>query len=660
MDKNKSTPFKNKLLPAVFIIFIACLPLIFSKQLLDQVLLPRQMLLGIFLLIVSVILLVKRIKIDIDLNLFTACIILLPVVYIFSAFQSIEMAESFATITKIVLLHTFILLSYSLFKSQLLGINAVCKGVFIFNLVAIGQTIFDLSESAGTDLFQGNAMYTITAGFANKNLLSSILLLCLPFLFILLRDKNKKWQIGVLFLLLIDVVLIILLQTRAVYLGIAAACLLCLPLLPLIWPGQKKRLLLFVGIPVFLTIMAAGIFVLKKGDSLGTLTRSESVNERIALWDNTVQMIADNPLLGVGAGNWQVHFPAYGLEKFYLINYHITGGYTTFQRPHNDFLWVWAETGLIGFLIYIMIFAASLFYCFRLAATDTKHKLVWVCVLFSILAYIFIALADFPMERVEHQVLLGLLVAWVAASYIGKKSLSGITRFLQPTTFLILVSACLIITGYRFNGEKHARKMAEAHIRGNWQMILSEEKKASGIFYDMDPFSIPLQWYVGVAHFSSGKLPEAKAAFIRAYQLHPYQVHVINNYAGCLEKEGNHTDAIKLYEKMLQISPQFAEGILNASAAYYNAGQYENAYKTICTFRYDESSEHYKSYLATILGEKLRMLAEEKQHEAIQGDLLACAENVRCIIESYKESLARNIPFDLYILKKLSEQNLNS
>ena len=72
------------------------------------------------------------------------------------------------------------------------------------------------------------------------------------------------------------------------------------------------------------------------------------------MWENSGEMIKENFVFGVGAGNWQVYFPKYGFDKFSVNE--IKNGLTTYQRPHNDFLWILCETGIIGILAFVSIF----------------------------------------------------------------------------------------------------------------------------------------------------------------------------------------------------------------------------------------------------------------------------------------------------------------
>ena len=70
---------------------------------------------------------------------------------------------------------------------------------------------------------------------------------------------------------------------------------------------------------------------------------------RFKLYKSTLQLFVDQPILGVGPGNWKIDVWKYGL----YIN---SLGRSFAQRPHNDFLWVLAEGGIFAGLSYMLLF----------------------------------------------------------------------------------------------------------------------------------------------------------------------------------------------------------------------------------------------------------------------------------------------------------------
>ena len=70
--------------------------------------------------------------------------------------------------------------------------------------------------------------------------------------------------------------------------------------------------------------------------------------ERLAHWQAALNMAYENPWLGVGLGNYEVAYPDYRLANWEYALGH----------AHNYYLNILAETGIIGFLAYMMMWVS--------------------------------------------------------------------------------------------------------------------------------------------------------------------------------------------------------------------------------------------------------------------------------------------------------------
>ncbi len=69
---------------------------------------------------------------------------------------------------------------------------------------------------------------------------------------------------------------------------------------------------------------------------------------RIAMWESTVQMIMDHPLLGIG---WGAYWMVYPLYDTYIVD-----GSVMLVHAHNIYLNYWAEIGIIGGTAFLWYF----------------------------------------------------------------------------------------------------------------------------------------------------------------------------------------------------------------------------------------------------------------------------------------------------------------
>ena len=101
-----------------------------------------------------------------------------------------------------------------------------------------------------------------------------------------------------------------------------------------------------------LILVAGGVLaldpVLLERMQTAFLVADTSSEMRIAMWESTVQMIMDHPLLGIG---WGAYWMVYPLYDTYIVD-----GSVTLVHAHNIYLNYWAEIGLIGGTAFLWYF----------------------------------------------------------------------------------------------------------------------------------------------------------------------------------------------------------------------------------------------------------------------------------------------------------------
>ncbi|PYS04236.1 MAG: hypothetical protein DMG12_10560, partial [Acidobacteria bacterium] len=125
---------------------------------------------------------------------------------------------------------------------------------------------------------------------------------------------------------------------------------------------ESKRFFLWRAGPVAIVALAmiAGVVwigatpvVERFGDAVDQLVRSGAPDpSRATIWQETVDMVRDHPILGAGLGAYHTIYPTYAhTEKLFGLDY-----------AHNDYLQVIAEAGAVGGVIavwfIVVIFSA--------------------------------------------------------------------------------------------------------------------------------------------------------------------------------------------------------------------------------------------------------------------------------------------------------------
>jgi tetratricopeptide (TPR) repeat protein len=366
-----------------------------------------------------------------------------------------------------------------------------------------------------------------------------------------------------------------------------------------------------------------------------------STKDRVELWSRTLTLVSEKPLLGHGLGSWKINMLQFGNEDLASEN-----NTSFYQRPHNDFLWLAAEQGLLGLALYLFVFLTVIGKGLKVFFKNNQQGLsgfTWAVASVTI-AFLVYSCLGFPKERIAHNIF--LFTAWGLflnrsrpQGGEGEREGTGEKNPFQWPVFILL--AGLVVLGlFRLNGEIHAKKAILAKKSGRYQRCVQEISRARSFVYQLDETSTPLSWYAGFSHFKTGQYSKALPHFEEAYQANPYHLHVLNDYAGCLAKTGRARQAKKYYRQALGVAPNYSPARLNLCAIYFNQGQYALAYETLKKLDANDPSPRYKKtvkvILQTILLEQLNSTrqntavfhhVQEQNHYAFYKQLLHGLKN---------------------------------
>ena len=653
-----------KTIDSAYFIFLVLLPFVYFTNIIDPVLIPRQVFLGAFMLVLLLLAYLKKIPLSffaLQTPIYIAVFAYFTLM-VFSFFGNNFTSESHYTLSKQLLLFSFLLLTIALLYGKVISTSRLVVSGVCFGFIAVGSAVVQLVEKSltGRNLF--HKIYIVEGLFANKNLLASVLLLSIVFFFMGLQlSKTIKWLSA--FGIFCAFSIIIIIRTRVV---LAATALFLLLLLGFWLRNHLKMKNRNIAISATAMLIAVGAVYQFFEKNIRHLKSSPNVSEqyfyrifdsstlksRMQFWENSIAMFKEHPVFGVGLGNFQVEFPKYGLEKFH--EYKITQGEITLQRPHNDFLNILCENGILGFAAYAAILGIVFYYLFSLIKTAETQLEKWkfIYIFCGICAYILISFFDFPFERIEHQVLLMLLFAISIASYYSRKLPSlpkpGKNILLYLVLFATLYS--LLVASFRFKGEMETAKMYVAKGRAQWGEMLYCANKSESIFYKIDPTSIPIDWYKGLAYFNQNEIDESIKYFENAYQLAPYQIQVINNLGTAYQSKGDKEKAIKLYLEALKISPGFEESRLNLAAIYFNDKEFRKAFEMIDQVSIDSKNSRYSMFLVPILTRELNRILKVNADDELSGRMAAHITSGEKIVQLYFDSKKNKSDFRNFVL----------
>jgi O-antigen ligase len=601
----------NKIPVILFSIGVLLNCLFFTKVVLDNTLVPRFVFLAFFLFVFTIVAFFSFKIFHISIDAFSLFYLLFIVLIVASISWSLNTSVSIVESTK-TLLYFFVFI----FTSRLLSdygdyfLTTILKAILILFFISLIQIFFQLLDLSS---ISRNDLYSISGISGHKNLYSSFLFLCSVFSFFSFFYFKKHWKYISLVAIVFQFILIALLQTRAVWLGYAvfviSSCVL-FSLHKIFKSITKKRTISYIIIAIVI-INTFFVFVLPQilnrynelkpvTNNAEQITDLTSMSERVLVWQKTYDIFKEHPWLGVGANNWQIYFSKTSLPDIYAVQ----DLNVTFQRPHNDFLWILSEYGIVGFNLFLIFIISILFFLYY--KLINQYNIIYVVLIAGIIGFLCISFFDFPKERIEHSILYAVLLS--ISVYMIKKDINPIVGKTFNLSKLILIPLLLLfaslfyVSFLNFRGEYFTQKMYIERIRKNNFQVINMCNSAVSFCYTIDPTSVPIYWYKGNANANLGKFPEALNDFKNAYHDHPYNPYVLNDL-GSSYFMSNTIDSAKLfYKEAARINPRFDEPKLNLTAIYINENNYEEAKKWNESIFHDSKRRDY--YTSIINGGK--------------------------------------------------------
>jgi len=635
-------------LPGKLLIVIPALliPLIYSKKTVDPVLLPKFLAFSFYLLFFLALIFYSRTakKINFDLsilknNLFKSYFGYFMLTGI-SLFFTINLADGFFEWIKIFLFFSFLIFCVIYFQKEENFIDQLSRSVSALSLIINVIGIYQFYLLARQQGVTHQSTYLIDGTFANRNLFAEVLLLTLPFsVFGAFRFKTG-WKIICYFSMISSLFLITATLTRAVWLGLFISSIATFTV-SLLFKNESsgntsqfklKKFILPFSIAVI--SIASAVFFYSRLDSEETFEKQigaisninfGGANERIELWKKSAKLINEHPITGVGLASWKIE-----VLKFNVKGTKPEDAATFYQYPHNDFIMVAAETGILGFIFYALIFICAIYYVIIiLKKVGSSERLFFLLMFSGIISFMVISFFSFPKERIEQNIFLIFMFVPVIIRYNEIKIRKPQPQLISSGKTTLILSALLIPTLFsvfigiqRTKSDTHVLNALNAKNKANWHEVLLQINKATSPYYTMDPMSTPLLWYRGTANFNLGNQNEAFKDFKSAYEINPYHVHILNNLGTCYELNKDHITAIEYFNKALAINPTMEDAILNLSASYFNSGQIDSAYQTIRKCDIQTTNNRYKTSVPIIVTAKFKLIKSLTETDLLSEKLI--------------------------------------
>lgn len=579
------------------------LPLVHSKSVLDITLIPRLLALYVFLTAFALAFSLKDVYSQLEFGVLRSAIFPLWTGYLivsaFSLFFAINPSAGLFDLFKI--FSTLMLMVFAtLIFLKTPGWPLRLSKFFIAGaLISLAIGYFQYITELGFGFHDRFTVASLKGLMSNINLYASYLMLLLPFLLYGAVFLEKTWRTLAIVAVLLNLLMIFLLQTRAVYLGIMVSLPITLIISLVAWRQLHipKKLRNILGIVLLGgTLSLAGVYTMLPKDNI-YISRIHSIftdkeNPRLMIWDITARMIEDHPLTGIGAGNFPINLQSY-YGEFDLSQLDSTN----WVRPHNDYLWVLSEKGVVALLLFLAFFGMAFYYIWLIVKRETEygHKWLAIAIFMGLTSYMVNAFFDFPLERINQQAILALFIASLVAMSYGLKPDGSHAK--TPSRYWIIPVLLLLSVGLKYNAEavrveKNVRIAREANISEQWRTMLDAGQKARTPWRNLDPMAVPVPFFEAYAHTRLGNDPLALKAFLEAERQNPYRKYISTNIGVIYLRNGKYDQAIEYFEKTLSMYPKDTEALNYLADAHFVQDNFEEALNALERISEEERTDN--------------------------------------------------------------------
>ncbi len=360
------------------------------------------------------------------------------------------------------MLATLLLVQHVVWSAPRRGPRWMLPALALLGVVVAGWTLLEDFGVLGHDIVSRLSDWRgfISASLGNTTHLGDLLgLAMLPALLLLLFARGRTavalWLAACVALAAAMVVCFSFHSNVALIVG---------ALIVLVGLGRRRRLLIrhWRRVAILLALWAA-VLVFYFADVPGNphrpgIAQQAFASERLAygwdsrllIWSNTLEMIRIHPWLGWGAGCFAHGYPQQA--SAWVVNHptlsHLAGSFT--NAAHSEILQTWAEQGITGLALWIVLFALHFQACGRLMRHPRgRWRVAGLWLTAMTVMWLVHAQMNFPLQMPVGRLMLVLLLATAAA--LDVRSRASARRLAVPLSLPLrgwrLVLASVVVLG---------------------------------------------------------------------------------------------------------------------------------------------------------------------------------------------------------------------
>ena len=312
--------------------------------------------------------------------------------------------------------------------------------------------------------------------------------------------------------------------------------------------------------------------------------------QRVYLWQDTFRMASDRFLIGVGAGNFEYAIPRYASRQALEVKTRLERRQRRELmafRAHNDYLEIWAETGILGlgaFCVLLYQVGAAIYGLLkRYVQGEGDILIVGLAAAFvATLAHALVSMNfQNPASGLSFWLVVGM--AWsLKLNREGAQRLRILTVRQRSTTLRVAAAGVLVLAGTVAVEAQALFGAYHYHLGATWlkqEGYASAQSELERALRYRSPRAFLVYQALGLSLSGQGRWTEAAQAFEESLARHPNNATVHHHLGVALGQVGRHEEAAAHFQEAIALSPASAAFHLKLGQALAESGDRRAAFR---------------------------------------------------------------------------------
>ncbi|SFV52775.1 TPR Domain containing protein [hydrothermal vent metagenome] len=307
--------------------------------------------------------------------------------------------------------------------------------------------------------------------------------------------------------------------------------------------------------------------VAQRLEAITPKTAKKAGNERLPAWRNSIELIKDNFVMGVGVGQWPTIYPLYydKVMKDKIFNERVR-----LRHLHNDYLELFSNFGAIGFAFLLWLAFLTMQASYKILVNPiSENRYLVLGMVLALTGFSVTAIFTFPI------------------------------KVYAPMLYVLVYIALIANISFRNSGDGKGangidKRQKYNHVRGDSKSYFVLDKNITQIIFVL---SIPIFIFASIASYNfvlgenyfhnTQAVRDKKQKLLqinKSLEYNPYRAKTLLLAGSTYLKNGKIREGINFLQKSLEVSPYQTTVLLSLSQAYRSLGNQDKQLETLETF----------------------------------------------------------------------------